>query len=127
MSRTTDTLRKVIAASIVLRASTNFAKPFMTHAAFVVLGQLRYGPWATIGAPLFGLAMVGYAAALWQGRAVARPIGIAYAIWATLNVVLFPILEGVPDRFAPWMYILFAAPGIVIPWLAVWLAGAARR
>lgn len=122
-----DTLRKIVAASFVLRASTNFPKPFNPNAGFVVLGHLMHGPWCTIVAPLFGLAMVAYAVVLWQGRAVARPIGMAYAIWATLNVVLFPLIEGVPARFAPWMYLVFAVPGVVVPWLAVWLAGTARR
>jgi hypothetical protein len=48
-------------------------------------------------------------------------VGVAYALWATTNVVLFPIVEGVPSRFAPWMYAVFAVPGLVVPWLAVWL------
>jgi hypothetical protein len=38
----------------------------------------------------------------------------------TANVVLFPLIEGVPAAFEPWMYVVFAVPGIVIPWLAVW-------
>jgi hypothetical protein len=32
----------------------------------------------------------------------------------------------VPPQFAPWMYLLFAIPGVVVPWLAVWLAKPAR-
>jgi hypothetical protein len=113
--------RRVLAALIVLRAATNLAKPFLSDAAFVVLGRLRYGAWSTVFAPAFGLAMIGYASLLAKNHPLARPVGIAYAVWATLNVVLFPVFESIPARWAPWMYVLFGVPGIVIPWLAVWL------
>ena len=115
-----DTLRKVLAAAIVLRSLTNFAKPFVAGSAFVVLGQLRSGPWATVVAPVFGVAMLVYAWLLWTRHPTALRAGVAYAVWATLNVVLFPIVEGVPTRWAPWMYVFFAVPGIAAPWLAVW-------
>ena len=120
-----DTLRKVLSVLIAVRSLTNFAKPFVAGSAFVVLGQLRGGPWATVVAPIFGVAMLVYAWLLWIGHPLALRAGIAYAIWATLNVVLFPIVEGVPSRWAPWMYVFFAVPGVVAPWLAVWALGAA--
>ena len=115
-----DGLRKILAASIVVRSLTNFAKPFVTGSRFVVAGRLYGGVVSTVGAPLFGVFMLIYAAGLWSARPWARPVSIAYAVWATVNVVLFPLLEGVPERFAPWMYLLFAVPGIVIPWAAAW-------
>jgi len=118
-----DLARKLIAVLIVLRALTNLGKPFAAGSGFVVLGRLMHGAASTVVAPLFGALMLVYAYGLWQARPWARPIGIAYAVWATLNVLLFPLLEGVPARFAPWMYAVFAVPGIVGPWLAVWLLG----
>lgn len=114
-----DAVRKVLAVLIALRGLTNFGKPF--GGGFVVLGQLLHGVASTVLAPLVGVVMLVYAWGLWSARPWAFPLGIAYAIWATLNVVLFPIVEGIPARFAPWMYVVFAAPGIVGPWLAVWL------
>lgn len=123
-----DLLRKFIAALIVLRSLTNFGKPFDPQSGFVVLGRLMHGaPWTTVVAPLFSVGMIAYAAMLWQNRPIAFPLAIAYAIWATLNVVLFPIIEGVPARFEPWMYVIFAVPGIVLPWLAVWISRPATR
>ena len=116
------TARKAVAVLIALRALTNFGKPFRPGAAFVILGRLRQGVAATVVAPVFGLAMLVYAALLFRGDARARPLAIAYAIWATVNVVLFPLREGVPAQFAPWMYLVFAVPGIVVPWLGVRLA-----
>jgi hypothetical protein len=118
-----DLARRLIAVLIVLRALTNLGKPFAPGSGFVVLGHLEHGAWSTVVAPLFGLAMIGYAWLLARNHPLAWPVGIAYALWATANVVLFPLVEGVPARFAPWMYALFAVPGIVIPWLAVWLTG----
>jgi len=118
-----DLARRLIAVLIVLRALTNLGKPFVPGSRFVVFGQLLGGAWSTVVAPLFGLAMIAYAWLLARDHPLAWPVGIAYALWATLNVVLFPLIEGVPDRFAPWTYVLFAIPGIVIPWLAVWLTG----
>lgn len=118
----TDRLRQVLAVLIALRAATNLGKPFIPGAAFVVLGNLMHGAAATVVAPLVGIAMLVYAWGLFQGRPWAFPAAIAYAIWATLNVVLFPIIEGVPAQFTPIAYVAFAVPGIVVPWLAAWLA-----
>lgn len=116
-----DIVRKTLAVLIALRGLTNFGKPF--GGGFVILGRLMHGFASTVVAPVIGLVMLVYAWGLWQARPWARPLAIAYAIWATLNVVLFPLVEGVPARFEPWMYALFAVPGIVGPWLAVWLLG----
>jgi hypothetical protein len=114
-------MRRIIAVLIAVRATTNFGKPFAPGSAFVVFGALRRGLASSVVAPLFGIAMLVYAWGLWQNRPWARPLAVLYAIWATANVVLFPIVEGVPSRWAPWTYSIFAIPGIVIPWLAVWL------
>jgi len=119
-----DVLRKLLAVLIALRAATNLGKPF--GGGFVVLGRLMHGVASTVVAPLFGILMLIYAVGLWQARPWARPVGIAYAVWATLNVLLFPVVEGVPAQFSPAMYLVFAIPGIVGPWLAVWLLPRAR-
>src|SRR5262245_8879555 len=96
-------LRKVLAVLIALRGFTNFAKPF--GGGFVILGRLmRGGVATTVVAPLVGIVIVVYAFGLWHARAWARPLGVAYAVWATLNVVLFRIVTGVPPQFAPWKY-----------------------
>ncbi len=118
--------RRIVAVLIALRAATNFEKPFSPRSAFVILGRLRHGLATTVAAPAVGVVMLVYAWGLWHGRPWARPLAVAYAVWATLNVVLFPVFEGVPAQFAPWMYAVFAVPGIVVPWLAVWLAGPGR-
>lgn len=122
-----DSLRKVVAVLIAVRSLTNFPKPFVAGSRFVIAGHLTGGVASTVVAPLFGLAMLVYAAGLWGARPWARPASVAYALWATVNVVLFPFVEGVPARFAPWIYLVFAVPGLVVPWLAVWSVHAGRR
>ena len=117
-----DPARKIVAVLIALRAVTNFGKPFQPGSGFVVLGHLLHGVATTFVAPAVGGLMLVYAWTLWRGAASALPLGVVYAVWATLNVMLFPLIEGVPERFAPWMYWVFAVPGVVVPWLAVWLA-----
>jgi hypothetical protein len=122
-----DAARKVIAVLIALRALTNLGKPFGSGSGFVVLGRLFHGVASSVVAPLFGLVMLVYAYGLWRARRYARGLGIVYAVWSTVNIVLFPFVEGIPARFAPWMYALYAVPGIVGPWLAVWLLGKGER
>jgi hypothetical protein len=119
-------IRKLLAVLIALRALTNFAKPF--RGAFVIFGRLMHGGLATtVVAPLVGVAMLVYAYGLWNARPWALPLAVVYAVWATLNVVLFPIFEGVPQQFGPWIYAVFAISGIVAPWLAVWLLAQRRN
>ena len=121
-----DALRKPLALLIGLRGLTNFAKPF--RGEMVLFGRLMDGAFATtVVAPLLGAAILVYAYGLWHARPWARPLAVAYAVWATVNVILFPIFEGVPKQFAPWMYAAFAVPGIVVPWLAVSLLAQRRN
>src|SRR4029077_7827266 len=96
-----DGVRQILALFLALRGVSHFGKPFPPGSGFVVLGRLMHGFATTVLAPLVGVYILWYAWGLWHGRSWARPVGIAYAIWATLNVVLFPLIEGVPARFAP--------------------------
>ena len=121
------TFRKVLAVLITLRAATNFGKPFTAGSRFVVFGHLLGGVFTSIVAPAVGIYMLIYAYGLWQGASWAKPVGIAYALWATANVVLFPVFEPLPGGFGLPAYMLFAVPGIVGPWLAVWLLARGAR
>src|SRR5262245_13887780 len=116
-----DIVRKALAVLIGLRGLTNFGKPFSRGAGFVAFGKLTHGIGATVVAPLVGLVIVAYAWGLWKGRTWALPLGVAFALWSTVNVLLFPLVEGVPSNIAPSLYELFATGGIAGPWLAVWL------
>jgi hypothetical protein len=115
--------RKVIAALLALRALTNLAKPFGSGSGFVIAGELYHGAATTIVAPLVGVMMLVYAYGLWHARSFAWTLGTIYAMFATVNIIRFPLLEGIPAAYPPWTYIFYAIPGIAIPWLALWLLG----
>lgn len=119
-------LRRVLAVLIALRGLTNFGKPFGMGTGFVVVGRLMHGAATTVAAPLVGAGMLVYAWGLWAGRAWAFPVAVAYAVWATLNVLLFPVFEPLPPGVGAGAYAVFAAAGIGGPWLAAWLARGTR-
>ena len=53
-------------------------------------------------------------------------MGVLYALFVTANLVLFPIVTGLPPGIRPWMYGVYVAFGLAIVWVAVWLLGRAR-
>src|SRR5262249_59819328 len=96
-----NALRRTLALLIAIRGLTNFGKPFGAGSGLVVFGRLMHGVWSTVVAPLLGVVILVYAWTLWQARPAARPLGIAYAIWATVNVLLFPVLQAMPPSGTP--------------------------
>lgn len=115
-------LRRIIAVLIAVRGLTNFGKPFEMGTGFVIFGKLLHGFAATVVAPLFGVLMLAYAWGLWQAKPWAAPVAVAYAVWATVNVVLFPVFEPLPPGIGAAQYAVFALAGIGAAWLAAWLA-----
>jgi hypothetical protein len=71
--------------------------------------------------------MLLYGYGLWTQAAWALPLGAAYAVFATANLVLFPIVTGLPPRIEPWMYGIYGVAGLAFAWGAVWLLAQARR
>jgi hypothetical protein len=114
-----STLLRILALLIAFRGLGNVLKPLGTGSGIVALGKLL--PPTSLLAPAVGLYMIVYAVGLWQGRRFALATGVLYALWATLNIVLFPIVEGLPPRIAPWMYAIYGVGGVALPWAAVWL------
>ena len=76
--------------------------------------------WLFIVAPIVGVYMLVYAFGLWTRKAWALLMGVAYAVFATLNVVLFPLLQGLGEMQA-WQYGVFGILAIGVPWAAVLL------
>ena len=109
-------VRRVLAVLIGLRGLGNVVKP-RTGTGLVVLGRLL--PPDTPLAPALGLVMVVYAVALWHGRPFALVLGVAYALFVTSNLVLFPLRTGLRAGIAPWMYGVYVAGALAIAWGAV--------
>ena len=110
------TILRILAALIGLRGLVNLAKPLGAGSTMVFFGQ-RLDISNPLG-PLVGVFMLVYAYGLWTKRPFAVPMGIGYAVFATLNVVLFYAFQGLPEGFNPLGYAAFAAIAIGVPWAA---------
>ena len=114
-----STALRVLAVMIAIRGVGNALKRFGTGSGLVVLGRLL--PADTPLAPLLGLAMLAYAWGLWTGAGWASPLGVAYALFATANLLLFPLRTGLPPGLAPALYAVYVVFGIALSWGSVWL------
>jgi hypothetical protein len=113
------TALNVLAALFAGRGLMNVLKRFGTGSGFVFFGQLL--PPDTLLAPVFGVAMLAYACGLWTRAGWAVPLGAAYGVFATANLLLFPLFNLMPERIAPWMYAIYVVGGIALSWGTVWL------
>jgi hypothetical protein len=88
---TSDRVFKVLAVLFALLAISNATKPLEMsgEVGFVLFGQRLKGTANAVAAPLFALYLAVYAYGLWNKRRFALPMGIAYAVYVVLNLVLF--------------------------------------
>jgi hypothetical protein len=115
-------LLRVIAVLIALRALTNVFKPLGAGSGLVFFGVLLSpGVLNTILAPAVGVFMLVYAYGLWTFQGFALPMGVAYAVYVVVNVLLFPVFQGLPPNFGFAAYAVFGVVAVAVPWLAVWL------
>lgn len=110
---------RALALLFAFRGVGNLLKQFGTGSGLVFFGHLL--PRDTLLAPMLGASMLLYAYGLWREAAWALPLGVAYAIFATANLVLFPVFTPMPVGIAPWMYGIYVVGGIALCWGAVWL------
>jgi hypothetical protein len=114
-------MMRVLAVLIGLRALTDVFKPLLAGQRLVFFGVFIDGWRQAIVAPLLGLFMLVYAYGLWSARPFALAMGIAYALFATLNLIAFGVINGPPAGFGWGGYALFAAIGLAVSWGAVLL------
>ncbi len=81
----------ILALLIALIAISNFGKTFSHHAGvgFVFFGTRLSGAANMIIAPIFGTILAVYAYGIWTMRKWALPIGVFYAAYVIINMVLF--------------------------------------
>jgi hypothetical protein len=118
------TMLRVLAVLFAGRGAMNLLKRFGTGSGFVFFGHLL--PPHTPLAPLVGLAMIAYAWGLWTRAAWAVPLGVAYAVFATANLLLFPAFTPMPERIPMWAYAIYVVGGMALSWGSVWLLRRAR-
>ena len=106
------------------RGVMNLMKRFGTGSGMVFFGQLL--PADSLTAPLVGSALVAYGWGLWTKAAWAIPLGVGYAIFASANLLLFPVFNTMPERIPMWAYALYVVGGMALSWGSVWLLRQAR-
>jgi hypothetical protein len=121
------TALRVVAVLIALRAVTDVLKPLGAGSGFVFFGKLLTGTACYVLAPIVGAVMLAYAYGLWQLRRFALPIGIAYGVLVTINLAVFPLLQGLPPGFNVLAYVAFALVGLGVSWGAVLLLSARQQ
>lgn len=74
-------------------AVSNLMKPLAigSQTGFVLFGKRLSGFPNLIFGPLFGLYLAVYATGIWGMRRRALPLGILYAIYVVLNLILFTV------------------------------------
>jgi len=114
---------RVPAVLFGLLAVSNFLKPLRMHGAHLVFfGTPLAGAANAVIAPLFGLYLAVYALGLWQLRPWALPMGLAYAVYVPVNLVLFGLLNAQPPGAGYKLFVLvYAVVAIGISWGTVYL------
>jgi hypothetical protein len=77
---------------------SNLLKPahLGDQTGFVFFGKRLAGTPNAIAGPLFGLYLLAYAIGIWGMRGWALPMGVAYATYVVVNLVLFNVRTGPP-------------------------------
>jgi len=108
---------RLCAVLIGLRGVVNLFKSLGAGNAMIAFGYTL--PPDSLLAPIIGVAMIVLAFGLWTRRRWALPLAIGYAVFASLNIILFPIVSGTHPPVTGARYLLFAIAGLAIVWGAV--------
>jgi hypothetical protein len=121
------TTLRVFAALIAVRALTNLFKPFGAGNAFVFFGQKLTSPAGMWLAALVGVLMLVYAWGAWSLRRWSLPMAVAYALFVALNIPLFVVFNGMPERGFRVVGLLFLLIGVGVTSGAAYLLWAHRN
>jgi hypothetical protein len=111
---------------------SNLLKPFQLlggETGFVFLGQRLSGTPNQILGPLFGIFLLIYAAGIWNMRRYAVAMGLVYAAYVLVNLVLFPFRTPPPPGAGVGWQIFGLVYAVVAIGVSVgtWRALAARQ
>ena len=109
-----------MAILLVVLAITDILKPFHLEGpttGLVFFGRRQSGvPDAILGA-LLGIFLLIYAAGIWRMRRYALYLGFAYAIYVTINIVLYTATNPMPtDRPDQIFGIVYSILAITFSW-----------
>ena len=105
----------ILAILFAILALTDVLKPFHLEGpttGLVFFGKRLSGTPDAILGPILGIILLIYAAGIWRMRRYAMYLGYAYAIYVTINLVLFSARNPPPasrnDMIFGLVYIVFA-------------------
>jgi hypothetical protein len=109
-----------LAILFAILALTDILKPFHLEGpttGLVFLGKRLSGTPDAILGPVLGIILLIYAAGIWRMRRYAMYLGYAYAVYVTLNLVLFSARNPPPasqnERIFDFVYLILA---LVFSW-----------
>ena len=90
---TDRTVLRVCGVLFCLLAVSNFLKflEFDSHTGFMLFGMRQRGTPNLVWGWIFGFYLLIYGVGVYRMRAYALPMGIAYAVYVVLNLILFTI------------------------------------
>ncbi|MGH7818969.1 MAG: hypothetical protein ACREQ9_04275, partial [Candidatus Binatia bacterium] len=92
-----DRILTTLAVLMGLLAISNLMKPVSqafapeSSAGFVLFGRRLQGVANAVASPAFGVFLATYAWAIWSRRRLAVPMGLLYAAYVPVNLVLFAL------------------------------------
>ena len=121
---TTPPTLKIFAALFAVVAVTNLFKPFRLlgdETGFVLFGTRLTGSANAVAGPLFGVFLLVYARLIFTLHPAALPVGIAYAVYVAINLVLFYSRAELPGGLGYMIFgAIYAAVAIGVSTGAVW-------
>ena len=100
----------ILAILFAILAVTDILKPFHLEGAttgLVFFGKRLSGTPDAILGPILGIILLIYAAGIWRMRRYALYLGYAYAIYVTVNLVLFSVRNPPPASRGEMIFGLF--------------------
>lgn len=108
-------LLTTLAILFAILGVTDILKPFHLEGAttgLVFFGKRLSGTPDAILGPVLGIILLSYAAGIWRMRGYAMYLGLAYAIYVTINLVLFTARNPPPasqgEMIFDIVYVIFA-------------------
>lgn len=114
----------VFAVLFGVLAVSNLLKPLQigSQTGFVLLGKRLSGFPNVIFGPLFGLYLAAYATGIWGMRRRALPMGIAYAVYVVVNLILFTVRTPQPPGTGSLIFgLVYMTVAIGVSSGAAWL------
>jgi hypothetical protein len=114
------TFLTVISVLLVLLAIEDILKPFHLEGpttGLVFFGTRLSGTADAIIGPLFGLFLLFYASTIWRMRRVAITVAYGYAVYVTINLVLFTMKNPPPTGRGDQIFgIVYSILAVAITW-----------